>query len=92
MRDVVGMGGFRELRGNCRRVGEPRVVDVVYCLGKQNRDVLVVQFVDRQSAIAHAAHKAEVAQEPELVRDERLLEPDAYRQSAYGTGAVAETR
>jgi hypothetical protein len=68
------------------------VVDVVYRLREQNRHVLIVQLVNRKPTLAHAAHQAEVTQEPKLVRDKRLLKAHTDRQSTHRTRPIAETR
>jgi hypothetical protein len=79
-----------ELFSNRRCVGKARMVDVVHGLGKQHRDVLVMQLVHRSAAVAHSADEAEMAQQAKLVRHERLLEADARRKLADRARTIAE--
>ena len=67
------------------------MVDVVHGLGKQHRDVLVMQLIHRSTAVAHPANQAEMAQQAKLMRHERLLETDARRKIADRARTVAET-
>ena len=68
------------------------MIDVVYRLGEQDGDVLVEQFVDRETALAHAPHEAEMAEQPQLMRDEGLLEADCRCQRSDRARPVAESR
>ena len=54
--------------------------------------MVVVQLVDREPTVTNPPDKPEMTQESQLMRDERLLEPDSNRQCTNRARPVAQTR
>src|SRR5439155_6469 len=80
-----GSGGFLDRFG----VAEAEVFDVEDGLVEQVGDVRVVQRVDDLAAAALADYEPEVSEDPQLVRDGRLLHVDGVGELANRAGGFA---
>lgn len=68
------------------------VLDVIDRLRDEIADMVVVQRIDDPVAVAPTGHETEMTQEPQLMRDRRLLQLHIPRQLGHRTRRLSQPR